>query len=327
VLTFLSATFFTALGVGLIWWFATSRRWFDIPDERSSHDQPTPTGGGIAIVLVLLFFILKKGYYPATIFFTMGLFMIAGVGFVDDWRELSIARRFVAHLLAAAVVCAGGLWFSGGLFLFYLFSFVLMISMINFYNFMDGIDGQAGLEGLLGGIFLAWVFFAGVQGRLFYHPAGCCAGFLIWNFPWRGRAKIFMGDVGSTALGFTFPALVILMPGGDWSTWVVFLLIFANFIVDGALTLFVRIWRGEQWYRPHRQHLYQLLVAAGFSHRQVSLGEGGVMLAGFLTAELYLHVPLVFGCSVLILYAVLLLLAWLRLRRWALMKLTVSTPA
>jgi len=326
VLTFLSAAFFTALGVGLIWWFASCRRWLDVPNERSSHEQPTPTGGGIAIVLVLLFLILKRGCSPAIIFFSMGLLLIAGVGLLDDWRELAITRRFVAHILAAAVVCVSGLLFLGGSFLFYLFSFVLMVSMINLYNFMDGIDGQAGLEGLLGGIFLAWVF-AGEPGRLFYIPAGCCLGFLLWNFPWRGRAKIFMGDVGSTALGFTFPALVVLMPGGNWSTWVVFLLIFANFIVDGAMTLAVRIWQGEKWYRPHRQHLYQLLVAVGFSHRQVSLGEGGVMLAGFLTAELYLHGPLVFGCFVMILYAVLLLLVWLRLRRWALMKLTVSTPA
>jgi UDP-N-acetylmuramyl pentapeptide phosphotransferase/UDP-N-acetylglucosamine-1-phosphate transferase len=326
VLIFLSAAFFTALGVGLIWWFATCRRWLDVPNERSSHEQPTPTGGGIAIVLVLLFFILKSGCFPAIIFFTIGLLLIAAVSLLDDWRELAIARRFAVHLLAAALVSIGGLFFTGGSLLFYLFSFVLIVSMINLYNFMDGIDGLAGLEGLFGGIFLAWIF-AGEQARFFYVPAGCCLGFLLWNFPWRGRAKIFLGDVGSTALGFSFSALVVLMPGGDWSTWVVFLLIFANFIVDGAMTLATRIFQGEQWYRPHRQHLYQLLVTAGLSHRQVSLGEGGVMLLGFLTAALYIHGPRALACLAMILYAVLLLLAWFRIRRWALTKLTVSTPA
>ncbi len=326
MLIFLSAAFLTALGVGLIWWVASCRRWLDIPNERSSHEQPTPTGGGLAIVLVLLFLILRRGCSPAIIFFTIGLLLIAGVGLLDDWRELAIAGRFAVHILAAAVLSLAGLFFTGGSFLFYLFSFVMMVSMVNLYNFMDGIDGLAGLEGLLGGVFLAWAL-AGPQARVFYLPAGCCLGFLLWNFPWRGRAKIFMGDVGSTALGFSFSALVVLMPGGDWSTWVVFLLIFANFIVDGAMTLAVRIWQGEKWYRPHRQHLYQLLVAVGFSHRQVSSGEGGVMFAGFLTAELYLHGPLVPGCLIMILYAVLLLLSWLRIRRWALMKLTVSTPA
>ncbi len=326
MLIFLSAAFFTALGVGLVWWFATCRRWLDVPNERSSHKQPTPTGGGIAIVLVLLFFILKSGCSLAIILFTIGLLLIAAVSLLDDWRELAITRRFMVHLLAAALVCVGGLLFIGGSFLFYLFTFVLIVSMINLYNFMDGIDGLAGLEGLLGGVFLAWLF-AGPQARFFYIPAGCCLGFLFWNFPWQGRAKIFMGDVGSTALGFSFPALVVLMPGGDWSRWVVFLLIFANFIVDGAMTLAVRIFQGEQWYRPHRQHLYQLLVAAGLSHRQVSLGEGGVMLAGFLTAALYRHGPAVLGYIVIIIYAVLLLLTWFSVRRWALTKLTVSTPA
>ncbi len=326
MLTFFSAAFFSALGVGLIWWFATCRRWLDVPDERSSHEQPTPTGGGIAIVLVLLFFILRRGCSPAIIFFIIGLLLIAGIGLLDDWRELPIAKRFVAHLLAAALVSVGGRLFTGGSLLFYLFSFMLLVSMINLYNFMDGIDGLAGLEGLLGGIFLAWIF-AGEQARLFYLPAGCCLGFLLWNFPWRGRAKIFMGDVGSTALGFSFAALMLLMPGEDWTKWVVFLLIFANFIVDGAMTLAIRIFQGERWYRPHRQHLYQLLVAVGLTHRQVSLGEGGVMLLGFMTAELYWHGPPVVGHVVTILYAVLLLLAWFRLRRWALTKLTVSTPA
>ena len=326
MLTFLSATFCTVLGVGVIWWFATCRRWLDVPNERSSHEQPTPTGGGIAIVLVLLFFILKRGISPAIIFFVGGLVLIAAVGLGDDWLDLPISRRFAVHVLAAFLVSIGGLLYGEGSVLFYLFSFLLIVSMVNLYNFMDGIDGLAGLEGLLGGIFLAWAL-AGEQARLFYIPAGCCLGFLCWNFPWRGRAKIFMGDVGSTALGFSFAALVALLSGGDWSAWVVFLLIFANFIVDGALTLAVRIVRGEQWYRPHRQHLYQLLVAAGFSHRQVSLGEGGVMLLGFLTAELYRHGPWVLGCAAVIFYAVLLLLAWLRMRRWALTKLTVSTPA
>ena len=326
MLIVLSAAFFTALGVGLVWWIATCQRWLDVPNERSSHQHPTPTGGGIAIVLVLLFFILKSGFFPAVIFFTIGLVVIAVVGFLDDWQELPIARRFVAQLLAAGLVSGGGGIFLGGSFLFYLFSFVIIVSMTNLYNFMDGIDGLAGLEGFLAGIFLAWIF-TGEQARLFYLPAGCCLGFLLWNFPWRGRATIFMGDVGSTALGFSFAALVVLMAAGDWSRWVVFLLIFANFIVDGALTLAVRIWQGEQWYRPHRRHLYQLLVAVGLTHRQVALGEGGVMAAGFLTAELYQHGPLALGCLGIIIYAVLLLLTWFRLRRWALMKLTVSAPA
>ena len=212
MLIFLSAAFFTALGVGLIWWVATCRRWLDVPNERSSHKQPTPTGGGIAIVLVLLFFILKSGCSPAITLFAIGLLLIAGVGLLDDWWELAIAKRFMVHLLVALLLSIGGLFFTGGSLLFYLFSFLLIVSMINLYNFMDGIDGLAGLEGLLGGMFLAWIF-AGPQARFFYIPAGCCLGFLSWNFPWRGRAKIFMGDVGSTALGFSFPALMVLMPG------------------------------------------------------------------------------------------------------------------
>ncbi len=325
MLSFLAAAFCTALGVGLTRWIATRRQWFDIPNERSSHDQPIPTGGGIAIVLVLLFFILKNSFSPATVFFSLGLVSIAVVGLLDDWHGMSIAVRFLVHLLAASLAVAGGLLTGGGSFLFYLLSFAIMVGMINLYNFMDGIDALAGMEGLVGGVCLAWIL-AGKQAAFFYIPAGCCLGFLLWNFPWRGRAKIFMGDVGSTALGFAFSALLVLTSAGIWSAWLVFLLIFANFIIDGVMTLAVRIWRGEPWYLPHRQHLYQLLASAGFSHRRISVGESGVMFAGFLTAEFYRHSPAMLGCLAIILYAVTLLIFWFRMRRWALTKLKVSTP-
>ncbi|OPX19172.1 MAG: hypothetical protein BZ151_10660 [Desulfobacca sp. 4484_104] len=325
MLSFLATAFCTAVGVGVIWWIATWRQWFDVPNERSSHDQPIPTGGGIAIVLVLLFFILRNDFSPTMVFFALGLMLLGVVGLLDDWHGLPIIQRFLIHLLAALLAIVAGFFCAGGSFLFYLFSFVIMVGMINLYNFMDGIDALAGMEGLAGGILLAWAL-TGEQTAFFYLPAGCCLGFLLWNFPWRGRAKIFMGDVGSTALGFTFSALLLLTSAGDWSAWLVFLLVFANFIIDGVMTLAARIWRGEQWYLPHRQHLYQLLASSGLSHRRICAGELGVMLAGFLTAELYLHSPGMFGWSAVVLYALIVLIFWFRMRRWALTKLTVSTP-
>ena len=97
--------------------------------------------------------------------------------------------------------------------------------------------------------------------------AASCAGFLPWNL---GRARVFMGDVGSLALGFTFAALLLYGVAGGSLVAPVALLLMATFLTDATLTLLSRVIRGERWYNPHRQHLYQRLIAHGWSHGRVA---------------------------------------------------------
>jgi UDP-N-acetylmuramyl pentapeptide phosphotransferase/UDP-N-acetylglucosamine-1-phosphate transferase len=100
--------------------------------------------------------------------------------------------------------------------------------------------------------------------------AAGAAGFLALNWP---PARIFMGDVGSTFLGFSFGAwALVAMPGGSGGLppllWIVALF---PFLFDGTYTLLRRMLRGEPFYRAHRSHLYQRLVQAGWTHRRTTL--------------------------------------------------------
>jgi UDP-GlcNAc:undecaprenyl-phosphate GlcNAc-1-phosphate transferase len=101
------------------------------------------------------------------------------------------------------------------------------------------------------------------------------AGFLVFNFP---PARIFMGDVGSAFLGFTFATLAVIgasLDLGHLSFYIVPLLLF-HFIFDTAFTFLRRLSRGEKVHLAHRTHLYQLLNGLGYSHRAVSLFHYGL---------------------------------------------------
>jgi Fuc2NAc and GlcNAc transferase len=144
-----------------------------------------------------------------------------------------------------------------------------LIWMINLYNFMDGSNGMAGSQAVFAGWVLAWLFFrAGEENTalLCVLLAMVSLGFLPWNL---GKAKVFMGDVASGTLGFVIGALLIygVMSGSILLAvaWLVMLV----FVCDSTLTLFARVLKGERWYNPHKQHLYQRLISSGWPHGRV----------------------------------------------------------
>ncbi|MCL4531977.1 MAG: glycosyl transferase family 4, partial [Actinobacteria bacterium] len=144
--------------------------------------------------------------------------------------------------------------------------------MTNAYNFMDGIDGIAGSQAVVAaGTAASMAFWQGEFGFALFAAvlAGGVAGFLLHNWP---PARIFMGDVGSAFLGYTFAGLAVLSGNGSGGglPFAVWLILLGPFLFDSALTLVLRIARGERWYEPHRQHLYQRLVRQGWSHLAVT---------------------------------------------------------
>jgi UDP-N-acetylmuramyl pentapeptide phosphotransferase/UDP-N-acetylglucosamine-1-phosphate transferase len=165
----------------------------------------------------------------------------------------------------------------------------------NVYNFMDGIDGLAASQAIVAGLALA------IAGTLVVNPlvavgggllTAASAGFLVYNLP---PARLFMGDVGSTFLGFSFAGLTLLGNigvGGGRLPIELGPVLLAPFLFDSLVTLARRIMRGERWYAAHRSHYYQRLVSTGLSHGQVtSLYAGlavvaaGAALAGLSAAE------------------------------------------
>jgi UDP-N-acetylmuramyl pentapeptide phosphotransferase/UDP-N-acetylglucosamine-1-phosphate transferase len=256
----------------------------DVPNERSSHEQPTPRGGGLGILAGVAVSAGVAGVMGLPLpggSFWGGAAIIAAVGLVDDRTGgLSALVRFGLQGVAAAVVLVGA---GGGIahlpfpppldppvdWLGVPLALLWLVAVTNFYNFLDGIDGFAGLQGMIAGVALAVLSTSSPIFAVGLGIAGGCLGFLLYN--WH-PARIFMGDVGSATLGFMFAALPFQMPGPlrEEALFVVAMVLWF-FLADGAYTLLRRALRGERVWEPHRSHLYQRLLKTGLRHDQVAL--------------------------------------------------------
>lgn len=255
----------------------------DVPNQRSSHAVPTPRGGGLAIDLVLLVtsVLLAWRYSDSRFLWLAGI--IAGLswlGWRDDRKSLPVRSRLAAQLILAVLVVAvfgriaaldTGSFAIPLSWLSWPFSVLFVLWMINLYNFMDGIDGIAGIEALTAGLTLAlWFHWSGAYAWSVVSLviAGAAAGFLFYN--WQ-PARIFLGDTGSVTLGGVFAT--ISLAGIDQAGFPLsaVVLLFGVFIADATVTLSKRWLRGENLAQAHRSHFYQIAVARGLQHRQVSL--------------------------------------------------------
>lgn len=296
---FLLLTTLSYLCVHLIRRYAEHRHILDYPNERSSHTEPTPRGGGLAIVLLVLgtglWLVFAAGFYKELIFLT-GSAIIALLGWRDDLHSLSPRFRFLVQGIVAAISILGLGYFKvvtipmlGELQLGVvgiLITFFWIIGLTNAYNFMDGIDGMAGGVALSAGIGWVWLASNMQNAFAFWIALAITAsslGFLGHNW---SPAKIFMGDVGSTFLGYSFAVLPLLSSDQGGDALLLGTLLMWTVIMDAGVTFIGRLIRGENIFAPHRSHLYQRLVLAGYKHETVSsLYILLTLLAGFLSFE------------------------------------------
>jgi UDP-N-acetylmuramyl pentapeptide phosphotransferase/UDP-N-acetylglucosamine-1-phosphate transferase len=262
--------------------YAKRRGLLDQPGKRRSHTRATPRGGGIGIVAATLLVGVSawcllgasvRWIQPAA--FAAAVLAVALIGWRDDHAPLPVVPRLLTHagaaLLVGAAVLAPGAMHDPRAWWLLLPLVPVLIGFINAHNFMDGIDGILGQQGLfvmLGlGLLAAWQADAGIAALAFATAAGCL-GFLAFNWP---PAKIFMGDVGSGALGMAIGAVAALVvqrnPAMIWACAI----LPSAFLVDSGLTLARRILAGQRWYAPHRQHLYQWLVRVKWSHARTDV--------------------------------------------------------
>lgn len=260
----------------------------DVPNNRSLHEMPVPRAGGVAILLGFssaVAWISLIQYVSVPLLICLGLLPIVVVGLLDDWREVSPFVRLIAQFIAAITLLVG-LDLQGGRGMdsdwWLMFVPVMLIGTvwaINAYNFMDGMDGFAGSMAFIGFVVLAVLGVLEKQtgfSVLSLVIASAVAGFLVFNWP---KASIFLGDTGSTALGFLAVAL------GSWGVfegvfpfWVPFL-VFSPFWVDATVTLLKRAFRGEKIWQAHREHYYQRLVLMGWGHKKTLYAEIALMLS------------------------------------------------
>ena len=261
------------------------------PNHRSSHVRPTPSGGGLGVVLsgVMTGFCLV--WYSNWILGAVVLVVscvLAGVGFMDDIKHIRASHRLGVQLAVSAAILfsMGGLpeierftaAYSSRIFL-YAFLLVVILWWINLFNFMDGIDGLAGSQAVFmlvsGAALLVWLNPAVVS-----HPmwmwmlciAAATSGFLFLNWT---PAKIFMGDVGSVYLALMILSLALMSIRYQWisvpmglSIWVI---LGAIFVVDATVTLLVRMSKGLRWYEAHRSHTYQRLSRRWGGHGSATM--------------------------------------------------------
>jgi len=267
----------------------------DHPNERSSHTQATPRGGGLGLLaallpawLVLAILIPPQGEAGDIVRWLVpaSALVLAAVSFIDDLRGLSQLVRFLiqAVAVAAAVQFLSGPVFQGllGPIFDTALAVIVWLWFINLFNFMDGIDGIAGVEsiGIGIGIYAIGVAFmpvaAGYGQAL--TAAAAVAGFLVWN--WH-PARIFLGDVGSIPLGFLLGWLLLdLAARGLWQAALILPL---YYLADASLTLLRRLLRGAVIWRAHREHCYQIAVQRGRNHSTVA---GAVALTNAVLAGL-----------------------------------------
>ncbi|MFW2604925.1 MraY family glycosyltransferase [Aliarcobacter butzleri] len=245
-------------------------------NERSSHTVPTPHGGGIAIAItwfIGLFYLYFIGQIENNLFYAL-LFgaVISIVSFFDDIYELSPKLR----LIIQAIVAIGGLYFLGGFetltfgifdiqnsIFTNIFAFFMIIWFINLYNFLDGINGYAGSEA----VFLSLAGFILFGGNHFLVLAVAVLGFLYWNW---NKAKIFMGDVGSTLLGYNVAIFTIYYANQEPTNFWIWIILFSVYWFDATLTLIRRKLNKERLSLAHKKHAYQRLTQVGWSHYKVT---------------------------------------------------------
>jgi Fuc2NAc and GlcNAc transferase len=274
MIIYISAFLTSFLLTYVVKFIAHKKSLIDIPNERSSHNFPTARGGGLAIAATW-FIAISYLYYVGSITPNLYYALITGsiisvISFVDDIYNLKSSPRLVVQCIAAVIA----LYFIGGLhkvdlgffvienvLLLNSIAFVGIVWFVNLFNFTDGIDGYAASET----IFVSLSLFFFLEDSLLLLFATTVFGFLLWNWD---KAKIFMGDVGSTLLGFTICILAIHYHNTSQFSIINSLILTSLFWFDATITLLKRFINKENIGTAHKKHAYQRIVQYGFSHQK-----------------------------------------------------------
>lgn len=281
ILAFLLPLGATALGVRLLLPWLRAKAVLDHPNERSSHKNPTPRGGGLVVVAVLVvaFWVIQIGTNaPAWRLglLTGALLALAAISWFDDRRGAPVWARLLVQLIAVALgLAAIGIEPLAGRLGVPAWMLGIPLALawmwfVNLYNFMDGIDGITGVETAcigIGLVALAVVTLGSVAGQALMGLAlaGAAIGFLVWN--WH-PARIFLGDVGSVPLGYIVGGLLIqALVAGHWAAALILPL---YYLADATIVLLARALGGQKPWEAHKSHFYQRAHQGGLSHSQVT---------------------------------------------------------
>ena len=301
----------------------------DRPGKRSSHEGTVPTGGGIAVICVILSCWMCLALITGTLgeirIIVAAAAVLTLISFIDDIRYVPQLARLTTHVAAVALgltLLPDTAMLFGGLLPLWadrLATGIAWVWFINLFNFMDGIDGITGVEtiAVAGGLAMALLLIAPVESSdwskasLAAVLAGAAAGFLVLN--WH-PARLFLGDAGSVPLGYLLGWLLV------WTAcvaglWWLALVLPLYYWADATTTLLARGAKGEKFWRAHRHHAYQVAVRAGASHATVA-GFIAIINVALVLLSLLAVVRVIPVWSTITLAVVLTSMALWRLHHW-----------
>jgi len=265
--------------------------------ERSSHRKPTPHGGGLVFPLLATpLWVVLTWYWPLPFrgflgVLALGGLLVAYVGWLDDRHELGAHVRLFAHLFVVAIA----LMLLPPMFDFmplWAEKILLMLGwgwFVNLYNFMDGADGLATTQAIFMGVALAFIVPA-------FAPLGLLVAAVAWGFLRVNAppAKVFLGDTGSTWLGFMLGGLYLLAATDDTFTviWPLCTIPLV-FCADATSTLLRRILQGHKPWQPHKTFWFHRYMALGRTHMQLvrAVAWLNATLLIFAVVSLHFGVP------------------------------------
>ncbi len=259
----------------------------DRPGGRKRHDGNIPIIGGIAMFAGMAVGTFLLGLPTAAFMSALiaGLLLII-VGAIDDGISLPPVARIITQIAVVLIMIYGanlqlvdiGDPFGTGVISMgrftVIFTLVVAITMINAYNLVDGIDGLAGSLAIVALLAIAVVSGTNsVFGAAAVTVAASVVGFLLFNLPvrWNRELRSFMGDAGSTLLGFAIVWLTLgIAQGPEQVISPVHCLWFAAIPIFDCLTCFARrIFAHKSPLTPGRDHFHHTLSRGGFGVRQI----------------------------------------------------------
>ena len=239
------------------------KNFLQVPNNRSSHSKPIPSGGGIVFVLIGTLFTSLLGNYSPLI-----ILPLAAIGFLDDLMNVNKQIRLFIQIFSSFLILINSkifVFIENNLNYFFvivcsLFLIFLAVAIINFFNFMDGMDG------LVSGCMVIYlIVYAYLHEPSFFPLITSLIAFFIWNLP---PARIFMGDVGSTFLGAIL--VICIFSRNDLKEFLAFTLLASPLLLDSSVCIIRRFLNSENVFKAHKLHLYQRLHQSGWSHLRVS---------------------------------------------------------
>ncbi len=318
ITAFLLAWGMARLGLPLLIRLARRFRLYDRPNERKVHAAPVSSLGGVALFMACwagVALLSDAAHMHQWKWIFAGALLMFGTGLADDLLDLPAWQRLLIQWFAASCLYFGGWqvqWLEGllGLGLIprvveYGLSVFIVMLLVNAWNLIDGVNGLAGSLALLatllyGGLFL--LTGATTEALIALGLAGALLAFLSFNFGYR--ARIFMGDSGSTVLGFTMAAFALRLCNMDLSSYHWYLshsILLAMCVqlipvIDLMRVAFLRVLRGKSPFHADKTHIHHLLLKLGMSHPGIAVlltGYTGLVFLCTFTALLYLPAEVV----------------------------------